>query len=106
MTHDQHDDFRADDAADRQAPADSGSASSFDARHNEFPPGTGHAGAAVDAKTGQAVHGDGIPMEEPSHAWPAGPDAEQPDEVDRDERVELEQEQSHWSEDTAPRDQR
>ncbi|MDR7234168.1 hypothetical protein D8Y24_02815 [Agrococcus lahaulensis] len=109
MTHNQNDphhDSRDGDPVYHEAPpADSGSASSFDTRHNEFPPGAGHDGAAIDPKTGKPVHGDGTPVEAPSHAWPTGPDAEQPEQVDGEERVELEQEQSHWSEDNAPRDQ-
>lgn len=55
-----------------QAPADSGSASSFASRHNEFAPEDGHDAAAHDPETGAPVHGEGTPVEaEPVH-WDKG----------------------------------
>lgn len=55
-----------------EGPPGSGTPSSFAARHNEFPPGHGHQGAAHDPKTGDPVHGDGTAQEtQPSH-WDQG----------------------------------
>jgi hypothetical protein len=71
-------------------PADSGSASSFDARHNEFTPDEGQSGAGVDARTGETVHGDGQAKEAPADDFPEGRDAEQPDELDDEGRRGLE----------------
>lgn len=82
MSTQQHDlayDSREGDPVYHQPPPrDSGSADSFDNRHNEFPPERGHQGAAIDPRTGQPIHGDRIPMEAPSESWPHGHDAEQP----------------------------
>lgn len=50
-------------------PQDSGTASSFASRHNEFPPEQGHESAAHDPKTGAPVHGDGTPNEELPAQW-------------------------------------
>lgn len=63
-------------------PAGSGSASSFDARHNEFVPEDGQSGAGVDARTGETVHGDGQAKEAPNDDFSGGRDAEQPEELD------------------------
>lgn len=53
-------------------PRGSGTPSSFASRHNEFPPGRGHQGAAHDPATGEPVHGDGTTTEaKPSH-WQQG----------------------------------
>jgi hypothetical protein len=50
-------------------PADSGTASSFASRHNEFPPTAGHESAAHDPVTGLPVHADGTPNEELPAQW-------------------------------------
>ncbi|GEK81396.1 hypothetical protein [Agrococcus baldri] len=55
-----------------EVPEGSGSASSFATRHNEFPPGEGHDGAAHDPATGEAVHGDGTPNEALPAQWDEG----------------------------------
>lgn len=70
-------------------PADSGSAGSFDARHNEFPPGLGHPGAAHDPRTGAPVHGDGLPYEEVPRQWQSLSDDQDPS-ADQDPIVEPE----------------
>ncbi|WAC65455.1 hypothetical protein OVA14_08775 [Agrococcus sp. SL85] len=49
--------------ADETVPAGTGGAGSFDARHGEFTDGS--AGAGVDPRTGEPVHGDGTPSDEP-----------------------------------------
>lgn len=61
-----------------QSSGASGSAGSFDSRHSEFAPGSGQEGAGRDAKTHQAVHGDGIAVDEPDEPHSGGFDAEQP----------------------------
>ncbi|WP_405217836.1 hypothetical protein [Agrococcus sp. Ld7] len=54
------------------APADSGSASSFASRDNEFAPSEGHDSAAHDPKTGKPVHGDGTPNVALPARWEQG----------------------------------
>ena len=97
MTHNQNDphyDSRGGDPVYSEAPpAGSGSASSFDTRHNEFPPGEGQPGAGVDPKTGQPMHGDGVPYETPTESWPAGRDAEQPEQIGEQQQADLEAEE-------------
>ncbi|WP_347756567.1 hypothetical protein [Agrococcus sp. ProA11] len=60
------------DPSEHQAPADSGSASSFATRDNEFPPDEGHESAAHDPKTGAPVHGDGTPNADLPEHWQRG----------------------------------
>lgn len=67
----QHTDPAYDPAA-HNAPADSGSASSFATRDNEFPPTEGHESAAHDPKTGAPVHGDGTPNVDLPEHWDRG----------------------------------
>lgn len=94
MSHDQNDpnyDSRGGDPVYHEAPpAGSGSASSFDTRHNEFPPGEGQPGAALDPKTHEPVHADGTPYEAPGEGWEMGRDAEQPEQIDREQQADLE----------------
>jgi hypothetical protein len=94
MSHDQNDpnyDSRdGDPVYHEHPPAGSGTASSFDTRHNEFPPGEGQPGAAVDRKTHQPVHGDGMPYEEPGEGWEMGRDAEQPEQIGQEQQADLE----------------
>jgi hypothetical protein len=52
-----------------EVPPGSGSPSSFASRHNEFPPGHGHQGAAHDQKSGAPVHGDGTASEQTPSDW-------------------------------------
>ncbi|MCR8670805.1 hypothetical protein [Agrococcus sp. HG114] len=106
MTHDQNDpayDSRDGDPVYHEAPpADSGSASSFDTRHNEFPPEEGHHGGAVDPRTGAILHADGTPFEEPSQDWPERRDAEQPEQLDEGDQVALEAEERRVAGSDAP----
>ena len=63
-------------------PDDSGTASSFNGRHNEFAPGEGHHGAAHDKRTHEEIHGDRMPDEEATEPRTEGGfDAEQPKDV-------------------------
>lgn len=71
-------------------PSGSGTASSFDARHNEFVPEEGQSGAGVDARTGETVHGDGQAKEAPNDDFSGGRDAEQPEELDGSDQRDLE----------------
>lgn len=71
MAAEQHTD-PADDSSAHDAPADSGSASSFATRDNEFPPDEGHQSAAHDLKTGDPVHGDGTPNVDLPEQWQQG----------------------------------
>lgn len=85
----QHDN-REDDQIYQQAPAEgTGSADSFDSRHNEFDASEGQAGAGIDERTGEAVHGDGLLHERADEPRTEGFDAEQPQQVE-DGEVEVE----------------
>lgn len=74
-------------------PDDSGTADSFNGRHNEFDPATGHHGAAHDKRTHQLVHGDGMAEEEALEPRHGGYDAEQPKSVP--ERLQREAVEAH-----------
>ncbi len=75
-------DNREDDQTYQQAPpAGTGGADSFDSRHNEFDASEGQAGAGVDTRTGEAVHGDGLLHERAEEPRREGFDAEQPQQV-------------------------
>lgn len=74
-------------------PDDSGTADSFDGRHNEFDPATGHHGAGHDRRTHRSVHGDGMADEEADEPRHAGFDAEQPKFVS--ERLQREAVEAH-----------
>lgn len=76
-------DNREDDQIYQQAPpASSGGADSFDARHNEFDSSEGQAGAGIDERTGEAVHGDGLRHEQATEPRSGGFDADQPQQVE------------------------
>ena len=78
----QHDNREDDQTFQAAPPAGTGSASSFDARHNEFDASEGQAGAGIDKRTGEAVHGDGLLHEQAEEPRPEGFDAVQPRQVE------------------------
>jgi len=83
----EHDNREDDQTYQSAPPAGTGSADSFDSRHNEFDASEGQAGAGIDKRTGEAVHGDGLLHEQATEARSTGFDAEQPQQVEdaRDE---------------------
>ena len=78
----QHDNREYDQSFQAAPPASTGGADSFDSRHNEFDASEGQAGAGIDKRTGEAVHGDGLGHQQAEEPRPEGFDAVQPHQVE------------------------